>query len=240
MPERVERNIAAPCLQPPPLVSWEQYQGPFKKVVGTVGRALERKAVHPPRYKPGAILCSLEPKDKFILFVQDSFDPISILTAGFNAGLDQASNQDPTFGQGSTGYGRRFAADFTTQTSSRFFTDFVYPTIFSEDPRYYRLGQGSAGRRFVHALQHTFIAHRDNGAHMFNFSEWLGAASAVALSNAYHPGHGHGFGPAAEQAGYLIIWDAGFDVLREFWPEIARKFKMPFRGVDGSGSTPPK
>jgi hypothetical protein len=23
----------------------------------------------------------------------------------------------------------------------------------------------------------------------------------------------------------------GFDVLREFWPEIARKFKMPFRGV---------
>jgi hypothetical protein len=22
----------------------------------------------------------------------------------------------------------------------------------------------------------------------------------------------------------------GFDVLREFWPEIARKFKLPFRG----------
>jgi hypothetical protein len=35
--------------------------------------------------------------------------------------------------------------------------------------------------------------------------------------------------------------DAGFDVLREFWPEIARKFKLPFRGEErpdnnGAGS----
>jgi hypothetical protein len=26
-----------------------------------------------------------------------------------------------------------------------------------------------------------------------------------------------------------VAQDAGYDVLREFWPEITRKFKLPFR-----------
>jgi hypothetical protein len=28
-----------------------------------------------------------------------------------------------------------------------------------------------------------------------------------------------------------VLQDMGFDVLREFWPELARKFNLPFRGV---------
>lgn len=57
--------------------------------------------------------------------------------------------------------------------------DFAYPPIFSEDPRYYRLAHGSGGRRFLHAVEHAFVAHRDNGKRMFNFSEWLGTTSTV-------------------------------------------------------------
>jgi hypothetical protein len=229
--EDTVKNTAAPCLEPVPLVRWEDYQGPLQKVVGTFARKLERKSAHPHHYKPGAMLCSLEVKDKFLLFVQDTFDPVSFLSAGFNAGLDQAANQDPTFGQGAAGYAKRFGADFAGQTVSRFFGDFPYPTAFSEDPRYYRLGHGSTGRRLLHATQHVFVAHRDSGRRMFNFTEWLGTASAVALNNAYHPGNEHGFGPAARQVGYSVVQDMGFDVLREFWPEIARKLHMPFRDM---------
>jgi hypothetical protein len=65
---------------------------------------------------------------------------------------------------------------------------------------------------------------------MFNFSEWLGTASAVALSNTYHPENERGFSPAAQRVGYSVLQDMGFDVLREFWPEISRKFRLPFRG----------
>ena len=65
---------------------------------------------------------------------------------------------------------------------------------------------------------------------MPNFSEWLGTTSAVALSNVYHPDNRRGFGPSAERVVISVAQDAGFDVLREFWPEIARKFKLPFRG----------
>ena len=137
------------------MVRLEDYNGPLKKTVGIFARKLERKSVRPPLYKPGAILCSLELKDKFILFVMDSIDPVSFLDAGFNAGLAQAQDDDPTFGQGAAGYGKRFAASFADQASGKFFTDFAFPAIFSEDPRYYRLGSGSGGQGFLHAVEHV-------------------------------------------------------------------------------------
>jgi hypothetical protein len=115
------KNVTAPCVEPPPIVRWEDYQGPFKKVVGVFARKLERKAVHPPHFKPGAVLCTLDPKDKLTLFVQDAFDPVTFLVVGFNAGLGQAGDQDPTFGQGTEGFGKRFGAHFVDQASGDFF-----------------------------------------------------------------------------------------------------------------------
>jgi len=234
--EQTTKNAAAPCVEPPPVVRLEDYDGPLKKIVGTFARKLERKSVHQPHYKPGAILCSLEPKDKFVLFVRDTFDPVTFLVSGFNAGIDQAENEDPTFGQGAAGYGKRFGANFADQASFKFFKDFAYPSIFSEDPRYYRLGHGGGGKRFLHAVEHAFAAHRDNGKRMFNFSEWLGTTTAVVLSNVYHPGNQRGFAPATRLVAYSIIEDVGFDVLREFWPEISRKFRLPFRGQQEPGN----
>lgn len=228
--EETKPNPDAPCVEPAPVVSLEDYQGPLKKTVGVFARKLERKAVHHPHYKPGARLCSLEVKDKFVLFVEDSVDPVTFLVTAFNAGLDQASDNDPTFGQGMEGYGKRFGANFADQASFKFFKDFAYPAIFSEDPRYYRVRHGSGENRFFHAVKHTFVAHRDNGTRMFNFSEWLGTISAVTLSNAYHPGNERGFAPAAQAISLSIAEDMGFDILREFWPEISRKLKLPFRG----------
>jgi hypothetical protein len=232
IPQRApqESSISTPCVQPPPLIRWQDYSGPFAKTVGVFARRLERKSVHPPHYKPGAVLCTLEIRDKFLLFLQDTFDPVTFLGVAFNAGLDQAQDTDHSFGQGAEGYGRRFGAEFTDQVSSEFFKDFAYPTLFSEDPRYYRMAFGSSRRRVVHALGHAFVAHRENGAQMFNVSEWLGTASASVLSNTYHPGNQRGLAPAAQRVGFAVLQDMGFDVLREFWPEVARKFKLPFRG----------
>jgi len=220
---------ATPCVKPQPMVELKDYNGPLHKTIGLFARDLDRKAVHLPHYKPGVALCSLELKGKFLLFVSDSFDPVTFFAAGFNAGLSQAENEDPTFGQGAAGYGKRFGASFADQTSFRFFKDFAYPFVFDEDPRYYRLIHGSSGTRLWHAIEHAFVARRDNGNRMPNVSEWLGTTSAVALSNMYHPGNERGFTPAAQQVGYNIAEDIGFDVLREFWPEIARKFRLPFR-----------
>ena len=180
--EQGQENPQAPCVQPAPMVRWQDYQGPFAKIVGAFGQRLDRQSVHPPHYKPGALLCSLTTKGKFVLFVEDSVDPVVFLGAAFDAGIDQAENSDRSFGQGAAGYGKRFGTELADNASGEFFKEFLYPTIFLEDPRYYRLAHGSTSRRLLHAVEHVVVAHQENGGHMFNFSEWLGAASTAALS----------------------------------------------------------
>ncbi len=222
------------------MVRIEDYDGPLKKIVGTFARPLERKAVHPSIFKPGAKLCTLKLKDKFYLFVQDSFDPVTFLSAAFDAGLDQAEDTDPHYHQGAVGYGRRYGAEFVGQASGTFFNDFFYPSIFSEDPRYYRLAHGGFRKRLFHALEHSVVAHHDDGSRMFNFSIWLGTTSSVVLSNTYHPDNQRGVLPAARAVTLNILQASADDVLREFWPEISRKLRLPFRGQqsDPSNSAP--
>jgi hypothetical protein len=234
--QQTQPSAAAPCVKPAPMVSWKDYQGPFQKVVGAFGRRLDRKSTYPAHYKPGAVLCVLTLHDKFMLAVRDTFDPITFLGIAFNAGISQAENNDPSYGQGAEGYGRRFGAGVAGQASSEFFKVILYPTIFSQDPRYYRMAHGSTGKRFLHALEHSVVAYKEDGTHTFNFTEWLGTTSAVALSNTYHPDNKRGVGPAATRVGYGVAGDVGFDLLREFWPEIARRFRLPFRGPNEPAS----
>jgi hypothetical protein len=229
LPGQVVLNSAGQCVQPPPMVEFQDYDGPFHKVLGTFTRKLDRQSVHLPHYRVGLVLCSLEIKDKFFLFLHDSVDPETVLGAGFDAGISQAENDDPSFGQGGKGYAKRLAASYTDEVQFRFFKEFAYPTVFSEDPRYYRMGEGPVGRRLMHAVAHSVVAYRDNGRPMFNFSEWLGEVSAISLSNIYHPGAQRGFAPAAWGLAYDVALDIGYDELREFWPEIARKLRLPFR-----------
>ncbi|HEV2199404.1 MAG TPA: hypothetical protein VGR73_06265 [Bryobacteraceae bacterium] len=232
-PEREQATQAqgSTCLEPPPMVRWQDYNGPFAKLVGTVGGKLDRTSINQPHYKPGSVLCSLGVKDKFVLFLQDSVDPVTLFADVFNSGLDQAENAESRFGQGMQGFGKRLGANTASDVSGRFFSEFLFPTALSEDPRYYRLGRGSGGHRLLHALGHAFIAHQDNGKLMPNFAEWAGTTAGVLLSDVYHPGSTHGPGPIAWQVSSNILQDTGFDVLREFWPEIARKLRIPFRAA---------
>jgi hypothetical protein len=230
--EQAMLNPHAQCLQPAPAVQWQEYNGPFAKAVGLFGRKLDRPTAQSAQYQPGKIFCTLTIKDKFLLFVGDTLDPVTFMAAGFTAGIDQAENNDPQFGQGAAGYGKRFAADYADQASGNFFGFFLYPTIFREDPRYYRLGHGGTGRRLFHAVAHIAVAHSDQGGEMPNYANWFATVSTASLSNVYHPGNRRGFAPTAENVGWSFANQAGFLVLREFWPEIAKKFKLPFRGQD--------
>jgi hypothetical protein len=83
-------------------------------------------------------------------------------------------------------------------------------------------------------MSHIIVAHRNSGAAEFNFSEWFGLTSSVALRNLYHPDRIRGFEPAAQRVAVGVAWDMGADIFREFWPEISRKLRLPFVSRDRS------
>jgi hypothetical protein len=225
--QRVDANG---CIRPAPLPSADDYNGPFNKLVVRFSRKLDIRTVslpRGPRYYQR--ICSLDAGQKFRLFIMDTIEPVTFAGAGVSAGIAQASDDDPSFGQGAAGYGKRYAVAFLDSSSSNFFHTFFFPALFRQDPRYYRWDQGTSEGRLGHALQHTVITRSDGGKKMVNFSEWLGTVSADALGTIYHPGARRGVSAAAIRDSISIGTDMGFDVLREFWPEIARKFKLPFR-----------
>lgn len=228
-----------PCAKPADLFDIDEYNGPLHQLVARFSQQLEIKTVHPSRRNTGALPCSLNARGKFHLFVEDTFEPVNFVDAAWNAGWAQMDDSDAAYGQGGAGYGKRLGAALAGNVSGEFFNTFLYPALFRQDPRYYRLAHGTTGARMLHAVRHVFVARSDAGRLMFNFSEWLGTASSTALGNVYHPGNKRGFGPAVQRGGLGISTDMGYDVLREFWPEIAHKFRLPFKTRDYIGGPPP-
>ncbi|HST09181.1 MAG TPA: hypothetical protein VLL05_02295 [Terriglobales bacterium] len=160
---------------------------------------------------------------KFRLFARTAFDPVTVGIAAAQAGISQADGQFKGYGSGAEGYGKRFGAAFGDQVSSQFFGTFLYPTIFKQDPRYFRLGHGGFFRRFGYGLKQEVVCHTDSGGRAFNTSRVLGAFTSGGISNAYYPSEDRGFGLTMSRSALAMAYAAGGNLLSEFWPDIRRK-----------------
>lgn len=161
---------------------------------------------------------------KFHLFAKSSFDPFQYAAAGLQAGLGQATNEFPGYGQGAEGYAKRYGASIADQVSSNFFANFFYPSLLKEDPRYFRLGQGSIKHRIFYSLEQEFVCHTDKGGHSFNWSNVLGAFTSGAISNAYYPSTDRGAGLTASRSAIALLYGSAGGLVDEFWTDIHDKF----------------
>lgn len=160
---------------------------------------------------------------KFHLFAKSSFDPFEYAVAGFQAGLGQATNEFPGYGQGAEGYGKRYGASLADQVSSNFFSNFFYPTLLKEDPRYFRLGEGTISHRTAYSLAQEFVCHTDSGGRSFNFSNVFGAFTSGGLSNLYYPSTDRGVGLTMSRSAISLLYGSAGGLIDEFWPDINRK-----------------
>lgn len=162
----------------------------------------------------------LTPSQKFHLFRKSAFDPVELGVTGMQAGISQAEDEFPEYGQGAEGYGKRYGATLADEVSSSFFTDYFYPVLFKEDPRYFRLGEGSVGHRLVYALKQEVICHTDKGGRSPSWENAFGAVTSGALSNAYYPPSDRGFGLTMSRSGISAAYGTLGAVVDEFYPDI--------------------
>jgi len=165
----------------------------------------------------------LTPRQKFHLTAKQITDPFTFVAAGLQAGLSQATDEFSGYGQGAAGYGKRYGATFADQASGQFFSNFFYPTLLKEDPRYFRSGEGSIKHRIGHALAQEFVCHTDKGGRSFNWSNALGAVTTGGLSNAYYPSTDRGLGLTMSRSGIALLYGSAGGLVQEFWPDIQRK-----------------
>lgn len=128
----------------------------------------------------------LTAKQKFSLALRSAADPGNLMLVGTVAGVQQAANSFPGYGQGAAGYGRRYGADLGNLVSGTFVSEAILPALFHQDPRYFYKGTGSTNSRVRYALLSVFICRGDNGHREPAFSTLLGDMSAGAISNLYY------------------------------------------------------
>jgi hypothetical protein len=180
-----------------------------------------------PNYKtindPEQPVVAMTAGEKFAL-VQHYFDPFTFVFTSITAGLEQATNEKAAYGQGALGYAKRYGADFTDGFTNELFVTGVFPALLHEDPRYYRLGHGSAFKRTAYALSRILITHSDSGTARFNSSEFLGNITSGALSMTYYPQNERSVSGVFTRMSVEIGYDSLFNVLKEFYPDLKRKF----------------
>jgi hypothetical protein len=166
----------------------------------------------------------LTPKGKWRLFVKQTVDPFTFLGAAFTSGIGQATDEFPAYGQGAADYGKRFGAATADSIDGSLWGGFLLPVLFKEDPRYFRLGDGTVMHRATYAMSRVVITRTDSGHRTFNFSEILGNLVAGGIANTYYPEADRGAGLTFRRAAVVTALGTLGKIGQEFLPDIDRKF----------------
>ena len=122
-----------------------------------------------------------------------------------------------------TGSARYFGASYGDLVIGDYMSEAVFPALLHQDPRFFRSGVGSKWARLGYSMGQIFWTHTDSFRTQFNYSELVGNATAVAISNAYYPENRNVTDASAKLAMQLGVDMAG-NVLKEFWPDVSARF----------------
>jgi len=203
---------------------------------------------------------ALTGREKFHLFAKSAFDPATIGIVGVQAAISQGENEFPAYGQGAQGYAKRFGASLADEVSSGFWSNYAYPVLLKEDPRYFRLGEGSFTGRTFYSVKQVFVCHTDKGGRQFNFSNVLGSLTSGAISNLYYPGRSEiRVIPATPTSPAIPVYedDRGVELtlsraaialgygtigglFDEFWPDIYQKLFKKHKSDSANATVGPE
>src|ERR1700690_3565373 len=161
---------------------------------------------------------------KYKVAVRSSFDYVQIPWYMALAGISQAQNSEPGYGQGAEGYAKRFGSAAADGIIENFMVQAVLPSLLHQDPRFFQESAGGFWHRTGYAVSRIFVTRSDSGHHEFNFSEVLGSAAAASISTySYHPSADRTLSNTASGGGTQVGYDTITIVVKDFWPDIRRK-----------------
>ncbi len=161
------------------------------------------------------------PKEAFVMASQNAFDYSAFVFVGLTSLSAEASNTHPELGKGIPGFWGYYWRGFIDKADGDYWVDFILPTAFHEDERYYAKGRGNVLKRAVYAVSQVIITPDYNGHNTINGAELLGRGVAQAISVSYYPGADATFSNVAAKYGYSLLRDAATNVFRELWPDFS-------------------
>jgi hypothetical protein len=159
-------------------------------------------------------------KEKFKTAMLDSVDYSSFIFVAAQAGIAQATNSFPEFGQGAKGYGRYYWHTLADSINENTWVEFIVPAVLHQDTRYYTLGKGPFEKRIGYAFSRILITRTDSGHEDFNYSEIVGAGAFAGIANLYYPSSERTLTKTYQRWVTNLFIDGGVFVFKEVWPDI--------------------
>ncbi len=160
------------------------------------------------------------PREAFKIATENSFDYSSFVFVGVTSLLAEGTNAHSQLGKGVGGYWAYYWRGYVDKTDGNYWVDWIMPTVFHQDERYYAMGEGGIFKRGIYAASRELITPDYHGKNSFNASELLGRGVSQAISLSYYPSQTQTASAFGEKYAYAVGRDALTNVFREFWPDI--------------------
>ena len=148
--------------------------------------------------------------------------PEYVLTSAAAAGNFADTNSPKEWGGGAEAYGWRVGNSFA-QHVIRETLQYGISATLHEDNRYFASGRSGFIARTKYAVMSTLLARHDNGSRSFSFSRIGGTAGAAFISREWQPRSTNSAGDGAGSFGISMGSQMGFNVVREFLPDLKRR-----------------
>jgi hypothetical protein len=177
-----------------------------------------------PKPEPGP-WSRITPRQRWDGYAALTFSPFAVVGAASGAAISQAINSPEEWGQGWGAYGIRVTSSYGATLVGNTVT-FGAAALFHDDNRYFQ----SRSKRFLGRLGHViaspYLARSDTGRRRFSTSMFMGSAAYSGVQLAWSPGSWQGWDDVG--INYLIWYGqaAGVNLVKEFYPSMARHFRL--------------
>ena len=165
---------------------------------------------------------SMTESEKRHYYLVTTFGPNSLAFSLAGAGMAQAKDSVPEWGQGMEGLSKRFASGLSQKIVERSF-EYGLINLFKEDPRYFPSDQSGIMQRTWHAVEEGFISHKDSGGTRIGYSGFITTTAGVIVSRQWYPKADRTAGQYIGAIATSIALSAAKNVFNEFWPDIRKK-----------------
>ncbi|MGH9563989.1 MAG: hypothetical protein ACRD3S_21260, partial [Terracidiphilus sp.] len=97
------------------------------------------------------------PREAFVVATRNSFDYSAFVFVGVTSLLAEGGNAHKQLGKGVPGYWAYYWRGYLDKTDGNYWVDWIMPTVFHQDERYFAMGEGGVRKRGVYAATRILI-----------------------------------------------------------------------------------
>jgi hypothetical protein len=159
---------------------------------------------------------------RFHLYLFSVMGPVPLLAEAGGAAISQAENSPKAWGQEWGAFGERYESNLAYNGLRQTIT-YGTSVLFHEDNRYFSSHKHGFRARTGYAILSTITARHPDGRQFFSVSSVVGVLGASAASSIWGPRTWEGVDGIGRNAGLSFAATAGFNIVREFLPDLLHR-----------------